>query len=142
MFEKILFVSESTQECVEAMQNFVKYFESIPVQIIALNIIDVTEIRHFRKVLDKSETEVIMEQEEEGWKYLYMVEDIAKEHNMKIMLQQREGHIESIIKEVVKEYDVDLLAIRGQASQRASLKNTEKMLANLIEKINCPLLIL
>lgn len=142
MFKKVLFIVENTQECLDVAEEVVSFLEGTPAQIIALNIINVMHVRHIRKASDKSETEIIMEQEEEGWKYLYMVEDLAKEHNLKILLRQEEGDMGAVIKEGVQEFEADVVAMKGKISQRAGIKNVEKMLSNLIDKVDCPLLIL
>jgi sugar phosphate isomerase/epimerase len=60
------------------------------------------------KKLTKKESQAREALEDRSWKFLYEIEDIAFEREIKISLMLEEGDVEDTIAAVVKSYNVDL----------------------------------
>lgn len=141
MFEKILLVVESSQAAMEAAQKVIPLAAKLDSKIVALNVVDRGIVRHLIQISDKSESEVLVELEENGWRYLYMLEEHAKDHNVKIALQQEEGFLEGVISEAAKKFEVDLVAI-GFKHESGALQTKEKLVTGLLKYLDCPLLVI
>lgn len=141
MFKKILLVVESSESAIKAAESIVPFAEKIDSDIIALNVVDKRVVRHLLQVGDKSESEILVELEENGWRYLYMLEEKAKDHNVRIALQQEEGFLEGSIADMAEKFEVDLVAV-GFEHESGTLQTKEKLVTGLLKYLDCPLLII
>lgn len=140
MFKKILFLVFSAKAKGELIEMVVDYAHHCQAQIVALNVIDFNLIRHLSEQLGKRESEITVDLEEEGWMYLYYIEDKAKDKGVKISLIQEEGLIESELVKAASKHKADLVVISRQ--EEKNLGNLTKFVEALLYKITCPILIL
>ncbi len=140
---KILFIVEANQGAVKAAEQLFPIAKKINGEIIALNISDMLIIKRISQSSDKSESEVAIEMEEDGWKYLYYIEEMAKDFGVKIFLEQEEGYFERVISKYVDRFQPNLLAIRGKVSGGSSeIRNLTKIIESLLNNVVCPILLL
>ena len=140
---KILFIVETHQGAIKAAEQLFPLALKMNGDIIALNISDILIIKRISQSSDKSESEIAIEMEEDGWKYLYYIEEMAKNFGVKIFLEQEEGYFESVISKYVDKFQPGLLAISCRVSGGTSeIKNLAKIIESIRNNIKCPMLLL
>jgi len=140
MFNKILFLVFSAKEKDELIQQVLDMAKITNAQIIALHVIDFNLIRHLSAQLGKRESEVTVDLEEEGWMYLYYIEDKAKEKGVRISLIQEEGILESEVVKMASKHGADLVIISRH--EHKTLGKITKLIESLLFKLSCPVYIL
>ena len=93
-----------------------------------------------RDRLGKRESEVTVDLEQEGWMYLYYIEDKAKEKGVKISVIQEEGLLESALIKIATKYKANLVILSRQ--EYKDLGNLTKLVESLLFKLSCPVFIL
>ena len=82
-----------------------------------------------------------MELEETGWKYLYLVEDMAKDEGVRIVLQQMEGFPENKIIEAARKFNADIVAIPISSGKRGAAMDVGKFVGRAFRELKRPILI-
>jgi nucleotide-binding universal stress UspA family protein len=142
MLQKILFVVMPTEEALRAARFVADLARTMGAQIIALNVVDSSAARQMAGVSGAREAEVIVQMEEDGWHYLYDVEDVSKDLGARIVLQQEEGFPETRIAEAVRRFKVDIVAVpRVRASGHAQARY-ERMIASLVSRLEVPVTVI
>ena len=139
MFKKILVLIEGSIDT-QFVKKTLEIAEVFSSQIIAFNVVDLHLIRQMSTHLDKREAEIIVDLEENGWKYLYFIEDLAKDRGVKIILIQEEGILESNLLKAVDKYKVDLVVMSKKYHTPSQISS--KFIERILHRINCPLLII
>ena len=140
MDKKILFVVFSIKAQDVLIDKVLDLAKSMGAKIIALNVIDFEVIRHMAVKLGKSEAELSVDLEEEGWMYLYYIEDRAKDRGINITLIQEEGILVSEVIKCAEKFSVDLVAISRE--EQKGISHFSKFLDSLLLRIHCPIFIL
>ena len=140
MFKKLLIIVDFAKENELYFKECISLAKKLSAQIIAFNIVDINTINLIAKHTQKRESEVAVDLEEDGWKYLYMFEDMAKNEGVKTLVNQEEGVFETKLLEAVSKYKIDLLCLRKNLNLGTQSKI--KFLERILEKINSPLLLL
>ncbi|MDP7420270.1 MAG: universal stress protein [bacterium] len=142
MFDRILFFVNNSAESLAAADKVISLADKFGSQIIALNIVDPNVARQLTRVGGKRESEIYVELEEDGWKYLYHVEELATEQGVKILLQQDEGTPENLVVANARQFKVDLVTLAGKLERSRGSGNVERMVTQLIKHLDCPVLVL
>jgi len=141
MFEKILLPVSGSDESLAASEFAVKLAAVHGSQIIALHVVDTSVIRQLARYSGKSPGEVEIEIEENGWRYLYHSEEIAKDNKVKIIVLMEQGLPQERILSKARDYKVDLIII-GQAKERGTHGIfLDKSMQYIMEHSTCPVLI-
>ncbi len=141
MFRKILLPVSGSDESISAVEFAVKHAAAHDSQIIALHVVDTSVVRQLARHSGKSPGEVEIELEENGWRYLYHIEEIAKDSKVKIVVLLEYGMPQEKMLTKAREFDVDLM-IFGQASGRGARgRSLDRFLQQVLEHSPCPVLI-
>lgn len=140
MFEKILFIVETSRESLHAADVVIRLAKSFDAQIIAFSVIDVMVARRMARGPEVSEA--TLELEESGWNYLYNVEDTAKEHGAKIVLQQIEGHPQSEVIEAARKFKVDLIVMARRRGRTTAAATSGRQAEQILDRVDCPVMII
>lgn len=140
MFKRLLVVVDFSPHNEEYFKVCIELASKIGAEIIAFNIVDINTINSIARHVGKRESEVAVELEEDGWKYLYMFEDMAKDKGVRTVVHQEEGVFESEITQAVSKYKVDLVCLRKDID--LGLHSSAKLLEHLLEKIDAPVLLI
>lgn len=139
-FSVILLVVETTEESMQAARWAIGLAQSYGARLIGLNVVDRTVIAHLQRLSGKKLSEIEVEVEENGWKYLYYVESMAIEHNVSVFLAQEEGLPEEEIIKQARTVGADLIVVGPpKASPRWRPRST-RYIAKLIEEGPCAVL--
>lgn len=99
--KRILLVVYSNAESTRATEAAIEMALTYPgSKLFALNVVDKGAINRLKRFTDKSLTEIEIEMEENGWKYLYRLEEQAKDRGIPTLILQSQGVVDH---EVVKE---------------------------------------
>jgi len=109
-------------------------------KIIALNVIDFEVMRHLAMKLGKREAEVSVDLEEEGWMYLYYLEEKAKDKGIMINIIQEEGVLGRELIKTASKFGVDLVIISRE--EQKGIANFSKFVESLLLRIDSPVLII
>lgn len=141
MFKKILLPISGSEESIKAAEYSVKLAAAHESQIVALHVVDTTVVRQLARSSGKTPGEVEIEMEENGWRYLFYVEEMAKDNKVKIIVLLEQGlPLEGILSKA-RELGVDLI-IFGQASSRGARgRFLDRFLQQIMEYSPCPVLI-
>lgn len=140
MDKKILFLVFSVKAKDDLINRVLEMAQMLKAKIIALNVIDFEVMRHLAARLGKREAEVSVDLEEEGWMYLYYIEEKTKDKGVMINIIQQEGVLERELIKASKKFNVDLVVINRE--EKKGIANFSKFVESLLARIECPLLIL
>ncbi|MEO0294143.1 MAG: universal stress protein [candidate division WOR-3 bacterium] len=115
--------------------------KSLEATLFALFIVDKEIVKTMSALRGISEVEVAIQLEEEGWKYLYYLEELAISKEVKTALFVEEGDIIDVLKNFVKEKKIELLIVGYRGGQGIEGKKEERTIEQLIEYVPCPILI-
>jgi nucleotide-binding universal stress UspA family protein len=141
LFEKILLPVSGSDESMNAIEFAVKLAAVYDSQIIALHVVDTSVVRQLARHSGKSPGEVEIEMEENGWRYLYYAEEIAKDNRVKIVVLLEQGLPQERILDKARDLDADLIVL-GQARGRGMRgRFLDKSLQQVLEHAPCPVLV-
>ncbi|MEJ2568735.1 MAG: universal stress protein [candidate division WOR-3 bacterium] len=107
----------------------------------ALFVVDKDIVKTVSNLRKADEIDTAIKIEEEGWKYLYYLEDMAVNEGVKTALFVEEGDTIDILRKFVKEKKIELLIIGHRRGQGIEGRREERMVQQLIEYVQCPILI-
>jgi len=140
MDRKILFLVFSIKAKDELIDKVLNMAKMMDAKIIALNVIDFEVMRHLAVKLGKREAEVSVDLEEEGWMYLYYLEEKAKDKGIMINIIQEEGVLARELIKTASKFGVDLVIISRE--EQKGVANFSKFVESLLLRINSSLLII
>lgn len=139
--ENILLLVKGSEEAFKAASIAIEVASALSAQIIALNVIPPEVIKVMVKVLKKSESEAYVELSEDGWKYLYAIEEMVKDRGLRIVLEQEEGNLEKTVIDFARKYDVDMVVVGRETKKRTALQPPHKLLSMVLDYLSVPVLI-
>ncbi len=142
MIKNILLLVKGSEDCFRGAKVAIEVAKALGANIIALNIIPPTVIKVMVKLLNKSESEAYVELSEDGWKYLYAVEEMAKDEGVRIILEQQEGNLEKTVIDFAKRYNIDMIVVGRETKKRTALQPPHKLLSMVLDYLNIPVLII
>lgn len=140
MDKKILFLVFSIKAKDELIDKVLNMAKMLKARIIALNVIDFEVVRHLAMKLGKREAEVSVDLEEEGWMYLYYLEEKAKDKGIAINIIQEEGVLGRELIKAASKFGADLVIISRE--EQKGIANFSKFVESLLLRINYPVLII
>ena len=141
MFEKILLPVSGSDESLRAAEFAVKLAASHGSQIIAIHVVDTSVVRQLARHSGKSPGEVEVKLEENGWRYLYHAEEMAKDSKVRIVVLLEYGLPQERMLTKARELGADLM-IFGQASGRGARgRFLDRFLQQVLEHSPCPVMI-
>jgi len=141
MFERILLPVSGSPESIVAAEFAIKLATVHNSQILALNIVDTSVVRQLVQRSGKSPGEVDVEIEENGWHYLYYVEEMAKDNKVRIVVLLEHGFPQERIVSKAREYKAELIVI-GQSAKRGTPGiSFDRFSQYIMEQASCPVLI-
>jgi nucleotide-binding universal stress UspA family protein len=141
MPKKILLVVNATAESVNSAKYIGELALAMDSQIIAYNVVDVSIAKHLKVATGVGEAETIVKLQEDGWHYLYDVEDVCKGMGARIVLQQEEGMPEAKVAGAAKRFKADLVVVPHSRAGGYAQSRSERFIVALIERLECPLLV-
>jgi len=140
MDKKILFLVFSIKAKDDLIKQVLDIAQMLKAKIIALNVIDFEVMRHLALKLGKRQAEISVDLEEEGWMYLYYLEEKAKDRGVKINIIQEEGVLERELIKAAERFSAGMVVISRE--EHKGIANFSKFVESLLARIGCPLLIL
>jgi nucleotide-binding universal stress UspA family protein len=141
LFKKILLPISGSEESINAAEFAVQLAVAHNSQIIALHMVDTSVVRQLARHSNKSPGEVEIEMEENGWRYLYHVEEMAKNSKVRIVVLLEYGLPQEGILNKARELGIDLI-IFGQSSGRGTRgRFLDRSLQQILEHSPCPVLL-
>jgi len=141
MFERILLPVSGSPESIVAAEFAVKLATVHNSQILALNVVDTSVVRQLAQRSGKSPGEVDVEIEENGWHYLYYVEEMAKDNKVRTVVLLEHGFPQERIVSKAREYKAELIVI-GQSAKRGTPGiSFDRFSQYIMEQASCPVLI-
>ena len=141
MFKKVLLPISGSDESLSAAEFAIKLAVAHDSQVIAIHVVDTSVVRQLARHSGKSPGEVEVEMEENGWRYLYHTEEMAKDNKVKIVVLLEYGLPQEQILNKAREFEVDLI-IFGQATGRGARgRFLDRALQQILEHSPCPVLI-
>jgi nucleotide-binding universal stress UspA family protein len=107
----------------------------------ALFVVDKEIVKTVSDLRKADEIDTAIKIEEEGWKYLYYLEDMAVNEGVKTALFVEEGDTIDILRKFVKEKKIELLIVGHRSGQGIEGRKVERMIQQMIEYVQCPILI-
>lgn len=141
MFTKILLPVSGSEESVNASNFAVRLASSCDAQIIALHVVDPSVARQMSRSLKKTPGEVEIEMEENGWRYLYYAEEVAKDSKVRIIILMERGLPQERILTKAREYNVDLIILGHSSGRGTHGMILDKSVQHILEHASCPVLI-
>ncbi len=139
--ENILLLVKGSEEAFRAASVAIEIASALSARIIALNVISPKVIKVMVKLLKKSESEAYVELSEDGWKYLYAIEEMVKDRGLRIVLEQEEGDLEKTVIDFARKYDVDMVVVGRETKKRTALQPPHKLLSMVLDYLSVPVLI-
>jgi nucleotide-binding universal stress UspA family protein len=133
---RIVLVVDTTTESLRAAETAIELALANPgSRLFALNVVDKGAVNRLKRFTDKSLSEIEIEMEEDGWKYLYRLEEQAKDQGVATMILQTQGVVDhEVVKEAVRlKADLIIAAFPANISgqmRRLVLGTIEKILEN------------
>jgi len=141
MFERILLPVSGSPESIVAAEFAIKLATVHNSQILALNVVDTSVVRQLSQRSGKSPGEVDVEIEENGWHYLYYVEEMAKDNKVRTVVLLEHGFPQERIVSKAREYKAELIVI-GQSAKRGTPGiSFDRFSQYIMEQASCPVLI-
>jgi nucleotide-binding universal stress UspA family protein len=141
MFERILLPVSGSPESIVAAKFAIKLATVHNSQILALNVVDTSVVRQLAQRSGKSPGEVDVEIEENGWHYLYYVEEMAKDNKVRTVVLLEHGFPQERIVSKAREYKAELIVI-GQSAKRGTPGiSFDRFSQYIMEQASCPVLI-
>jgi nucleotide-binding universal stress UspA family protein len=141
LFEKILLPISGSDESISAAEFAVKLATAHGSQIIALRVVDTSVVRQLARHSGKTPGEIEIEMEENGWRYLYYAEEMAKDNKVKIIVLLEHGLPQERMLSKARELGADLI-IFGQPRGRGTRgRFLDKSLQQVLENAPCPVLV-
>ncbi|MFH1006206.1 MAG: universal stress protein [Candidatus Latescibacterota bacterium] len=140
LFKIILLMVETTQEAMKAAKLAIALAGAHHARLIGLHVVDRTVIERIQRFGDKKRSEIEIEVEENGWNYLYHVEERALEQQVGMSLVQEEGLPEHVIVKKAEAFHADLIVL-GMPKARSGVRHfTTANVERIIEHAPCPVL--
>jgi len=129
-------------EAKKSWDRAIEISQGLSATLFALYIVDQETVSQVARMRNRGQDETAVDIEEEGWKYLYYLEDTAVEREVRTALFLEEGDPIDILKKFVREKDIDLLIVGFKKAMSGGVgRKYERMLTQLIEHIPCPVLV-
>jgi nucleotide-binding universal stress UspA family protein len=141
MLQRILLVVSATGEALQAVSFVSELALMSKAQIIALNVVDSSLAQRVTTATGSTASELFVKLEQDGWRYLYDVEDIAKGQGAKIVLQQEEGFPDAMIVQAAKRFKADLVVVPRSHGLGHAQSRSERMVVALMDRLECPVMI-
>ena len=135
MFSRILLVVETSRESLEAANVAVELAGRLGSELMAFSVLDTGVVRQIRDTAKASE--MLVDLEENAWKYLYHVEEIAVRKQVHIVLQLAEGIPQKEIVNAVQKFKIDLLIIPRKGERGVLSGGIGKLIEQLVERASC-----
>lgn len=138
--EKILLyiVSGDTRA---SWERAVELGDKLSAALYALFVVDKETVRRVSELRGSDEIDTAVEIEEQGWKYLYHLEEKAIENGVRTAIFLEEGNSIDIIRNFVKEKNIDLLIVGYKREEGRGGRKHSRMVEQLVEYVHCPVLI-
>ena len=131
-------ISEETRG---SWKRAIEISNALSATLFGLYVIDEKSVKRISKLRGEDPLDTAIEMEEEGWKLLYHLEDMAINSGVKSKLNLEEGDPVNTIKRQVKKFDIDMVVLGYKAPQGGSRRKTERIVDQIIEHVPCPILI-
>jgi len=141
MIKRILYVVTTTQEALKGAAFVAELAKSLGAQIIAYGVVDTSAAQRLTQATGEPESEIVVKMEEDAWHYLYDVEDTCKSLGAMIVLQQEEGFPDSRIAAAAKKFRADIVVFARSRGAGAAHSRRERSITSLIERLDCPVLV-
>ena len=138
----ILLVVGNSQNSHRAAQLAMTFSVNHSSNLLLLHIVDKMLVNRMKRVTGKSISEIEVELEENGWKYLYHYEDKAKSQGIPVTLHQVNGVIENEIVNHANRFKTDLIIMAYPEKVSGQMKRLVKgHIEKTIETSKCSVLI-
>jgi len=141
MLNRILYAVNASSESVHGARFVAELALASGAQIIALNVIDTSVAKYLKTATGASESETAIKLQEDGWRYLYDVEDVCKSMGAKIVLHQQEGLPEAIIAINARRFKAELVVAPHSRAGGCTQSRSERFVIELVERLECPVLV-
>jgi nucleotide-binding universal stress UspA family protein len=141
LFKKILLPIYGSEESITVAEFAVKCAVMHDSQIIALHVVDTSVVRQLSRFSGKSPGEVEIELEENGWRYLFHAEEMAKDSKVRVIVLLERGLPQEVILNKAKELNIDLIILGLPRGRGAYGRSLDRSLQQILENSQCPVLV-
>ena len=141
MFKTILLLTDTSDDSFHVAKVAVSLAETFQARLVALNVISKAKIHLLRKSSPKLISEIEIDMEEDGWKYLYCVEEMAKDRGILTTVAQSTGVRTELATQRAAAMGVDLIILGRQATQGDFRIAFHEDIHTVIEDSPCPVLV-
>jgi len=110
-FRNILLLVEPSEEGQHAARVAIDIAVLCRARLTALHIVNRMSINRIMRFADRSATEIEIELEENGWKYLYLVEELSKERGVATLILQKGGAVDAEVVSEAERLEADLIVL-------------------------------
>lgn len=136
----ILYYVTTSSGSLEAFEKFSPFCLIHKASLVELFVLDPLVIMEIARSSGKSRSQVEIEQEENGWTYLYEIEEVAKDTGIHVEVSLQIGNPLDKILEVRKMHQCELIVLPFQMI--TSSKRLDRLVQDLLLRSPVPLLIL
>jgi nucleotide-binding universal stress UspA family protein len=137
---KLLVNLDATVESQHALHAAIILGKLSQATIIAVNVVNQHVVTNVSRHGGKSLSEIEVDLEENGWRYLYAAEEEAKTAGARIVLVQEQGYPEEVLPRLAGDYAVDLIII-GQCPRPRTDALCTRVADQLLEHTQCSVLV-
>ncbi|MCD6205851.1 MAG: universal stress protein [Candidatus Marinimicrobia bacterium] len=142
-FKKILFLITSAGEAKETIRKVHGLARVCHAKLIILNVIDKMQIQRMKRFTNQSTTEIEVEMEENGWKYLYFIEELSKNQGIPTVILQNIGVVETEVLKEATRLKADLIIAAKQQKKTGHIRRLDQgYLYKIVENTSIPVLII
>ncbi len=142
VFNKILLLVGSSDTGEKAADTAIRLAGANQAALIVLNVVDKMAINRMQRFSEQSATEIEIEMEEDGWKYLYAVEEDSKDHGVRTMVMQKTGNVAAEILQEAGRIKADLIIIGyPRKASGQSRRLVQGAVERVIENAEVPVLV-
>jgi len=138
--KKILLVVESSEESMKAARWAIHLASVCDAMLVCLNVVDTVVVNQLRKFSGKDFSTVEVEVEEQGWKYLYYLEDAAKDRKVHCVIMQESGILSEEVVKKSEEVNADLV-VMGRRTGSSMKRVVHGPIQRILEHAPCPVLV-
>lgn len=141
-FKKILLLVGTSSESHKSVRKTIALAKEIGAQIILINVVDTMLVNRLKGVTGRNLSEIEVEMEENGWKYLYHAEEKSKDQGIATLMLQETGIVQKIVLKRAKQFKIDLIVVDypqkvSGRMRRLSVGNVDK----IVQHAQCPVLV-
>ncbi len=135
----VLYLVTTTSGALEAFEKMLPFFKKHNSHLVELFVIDPLVIIDISRFSGKSRAQIEIEHEENGWRYLYEIEETTKDAGLYVEVSLQIGNPLDKILEKRKKYNCDMIILTYQIT--SITKRQERLIQDLLLRTSVPIML-